>query len=287
MERQKMEAKFYRIQAITNLHAGSGDINFNIVDNEVQRDPVTGYPTIFSSSLKGALRQHFAGESNITEIFGSERKESIGLKEKGSKPGRLKFFGASMLLFPVRAAKGKQLYYLLTSPVILQSFASLYEKLTGCADLLKDALEECGTIANDKCLIYGEDEIGIEGGIYKTSAWKDKERCGQNLQTVFGLTGDDLKRLAIVPDGDLGRLHLPVLARNQLENGVSKNLWYEEIVPHEAVFTTAVLSDGTGKDVLDAFDGYIRDHELLQLGGNATIGYGLTQMTALASGEGK
>ncbi|MCX6279668.1 MAG: type III-B CRISPR module RAMP protein Cmr4, partial [Bacteroidetes bacterium] len=50
------------IQCITNMHVGSGDANFGIVDKLVQRDTVTDFPTIHSSSLKGALREHFEKE---------------------------------------------------------------------------------------------------------------------------------------------------------------------------------------------------------------------------------
>lgn len=42
------------IQAISNLHAGKGDADFGIIDKHVQRDPVTGLPVIFASSIKGA-----------------------------------------------------------------------------------------------------------------------------------------------------------------------------------------------------------------------------------------
>lgn len=33
--------KAYFIQCITNMHVGSGDANYGIVDKLVQRDPVT------------------------------------------------------------------------------------------------------------------------------------------------------------------------------------------------------------------------------------------------------
>jgi CRISPR-associated protein Cmr4 len=44
--------KAYIIKTKTNLHVGSGDINFGIVDNEVQRDTITNLPVINASSLK-------------------------------------------------------------------------------------------------------------------------------------------------------------------------------------------------------------------------------------------
>ena len=49
----------YKIECLTNLHVGSGDLNYNIIDNEVERDAVTGYPIVHASGLKGALKEHF------------------------------------------------------------------------------------------------------------------------------------------------------------------------------------------------------------------------------------
>lgn len=81
--------KAYIIKTKTNLHAGSGDTNFGVVDNEVQRDSITNLPVINSSSLKGAVRDHFKDflvETNETinntevkpfvfsTIFGDEQK---------------------------------------------------------------------------------------------------------------------------------------------------------------------------------------------------------------------
>ena len=56
-----MNSHFYAVKCLTNLHMGSGDTNFNIVDNEVQKDPVTQMPIMHSSGIKGALRDHFRG----------------------------------------------------------------------------------------------------------------------------------------------------------------------------------------------------------------------------------
>jgi len=54
-----MNVHVYKYTCLTNLHVGSGDINYNIVDNEVERDPVTGLPMIHASGVKGALREYF------------------------------------------------------------------------------------------------------------------------------------------------------------------------------------------------------------------------------------
>lgn len=69
---------------------------------------------------------------------------------------------------------------------------------------------------------------------------------------------------------------MPVLARNQLENGKSKNLWYEEIVPHNSIFYFFALADS--KELLDDFANVIKD-KVIQFGNNASIGYGLCRVT--------
>ncbi len=61
--------------------------------------------------------------------------------------------------------------------------------------------------------------------------------------------------------------NLPIIARNVLENGESKNLWYEQVLPAETVLYTIIQEEG---DVLaKALDG-----QIVQIGANATIGYG-------------
>jgi len=52
-----------------------------------------------------------------------------------------------------------------------------------------------------------------------------------------------------------------------LDNGESKNLWYEQVLPAETVLYTIIQEDG---NVLkDALNG-----QVVQIGANATIGYG-------------
>jgi len=66
---------------------------------------------------------------------------------------------------------------------------------------------------------------------------------------------------------------LPVIARNYLKNGISENLWHEQVVPRESYFIFMVLAPDGHPD-LAAFDKLI-DGQVIQVGGNATIGYGL------------
>lgn len=72
---------------------------------------------------------------------------------------------------------------------------------------------------------------------------------------------------------------LPIIARNTLENGESKNLWYEQVLPAETVFYTIIREEGD--DLKNKLDG-----KIVQIGANATIGYGYCKFTFINKKEG-
>ena len=60
---------------------------------------------------------------------------------------------------------------------------------------------------------------------------------------------------------------LPIIARNCLENGESTNLWYEQVLPSLSVLATVIVTKESGQmDLLN--------EKIVQIGANATIGYG-------------
>lgn len=282
-----MKSYFYKIHCITNLHMGSGDINFNVIDNEVERDPVNNWPVMFSSGVKGALRDHFrdqgADKALIKEIFGSDINRE---PQENSFPGKIRFLTSCILFLPFRAASGKYPYYLVTTKDILQQFGVLYQNIRGTEpfqgfDVAVSGLDE------SKCYGVQTDSVKLEDYRYD-----DVQPVPEPIKNVLGkfVNAGSVNRIMIIPDFDFGggnnRVVLPVLARNYLDDqGISKNLWYEEVVPHESVFYLPVLSNGTadGDNALDKFHSFIstEGNYLVQFGGNATIGYGLTRVSAL------
>lgn len=67
---------------------------------------------------------------------------------------------------------------------------------------------------------------------------------------------------------------LPIIARNCLENGESKNLWYEQVLPsHSVLGTIIVIPNGDEFDLLNG--------KIVQIGANATIGYGYCRFVKL------
>lgn len=83
----------------------------------------------------------------------------------------------------------------------------------------------------------------------------------------------------MVKEGDLSIIcsndNLPIIARNVLENGESKNLWYEQVLPAETVLYTILCEEGN--DLKDAING-----KIVQIGANATIGYGYCKFECIS-----
>ena len=239
-----MVAKMIKLECITNMHVGNGDVNYNLIDNEVEKDPVTGYPTINASGVKGALREFLLENANVNKWFGSDEKG------KNTK-GLLKVLGADMLTVPLRASKGNDAYYLVTTEEALNKHINNCEIFFG------------------KTPNYTE--VAVQG----------IEAEGIKLQTkkkVFD------KELHIIGDEAFRKLSLPVMARNKLDNGKSSNLWFEEVVPHKSIFTFMVLANECDKELLESFKSAV-DGKVIQFGGSASIGYGLCKVAVIEEGN--
>lgn len=113
-----------KLECLTNLHMGNGDVNFNIIDNEVERDAVTEYPTINSSGVKGALREYLQckGNDELVDIFGGEGD---------GQSGKIKFLSANMLAIPMRVSNGDFPYLMVTTEKAVELFNKLNDAL-GC-----------------------------------------------------------------------------------------------------------------------------------------------------------
>jgi len=267
--------RVFLIENLSPLHVGSGEANFGVIDNMIQRDEITEYPIIHSSSLKGALREfakymfeiknnHTGGLDNfLSNIFGDENKNS----------GNVKFLEAHFVALPLRAEKVS--YVLGVSPDSLKNFVELTQRL---GIKLKYDLEEF--LATDKVISNIQTEI-------EDTETEKVDKNWSILQELF-----DEENIALIPNDKFKEYikDLPVIARNQLENGTSKNLFYEEIVPRKSKFFTTMMFpeflNKDDKDVLvshyDKFVEYLTSNEVLpQIGANSSIGYGICRFKEL------
>ncbi|RXE57796.1 type III-B CRISPR module RAMP protein Cmr4 [Acetivibrio mesophilus] len=263
----------YIIDAKTNMHVGSGDITYDIVDKKVQRDVVTSYPVIYSSSLKGALREYFnySGESDeiVKYIFGSESDSS----NESFSEGQYKFFNANLLSIPVRS--NKKPFYRATCGYIIREFLDTINNFNisfSDKELFEGFIEKANEVEDNSPVVLDtqegvilEDYIAAKG--FDFSKIKEIERyLGENI--------------AVFSDNDFKEFvkYLPIIARNKLTNGESKNLWYEEVVPRESRFYYVVLA---GEKYQTQFKNVIEKtkEKPIQIGANASIGFGYAFIT--------
>jgi len=264
-----MKRELYTITTLSNLHVGSGDINFDVIDNQVQRDPITTLPTIHSSSLKGAFREAFREGQATSYIFGPDNGDN-----DSHQTGAFHFFEASLLSRPVRS--NKKPYFSATSVGVLTAFLELLEDFEIAFDealkgeLLKLSQER---VINGKPLIFEN----LKGVILE-----DFEATTSSLD-VSALNEFLGENIALFSDEDFKALDLPVLARNYLVNGESKNLWYEEVVPKKSKFYFVIakptnLDDADKKEKLEKFEKQFDGMKTVQFGANKSIGYGYSKV---------
>ena len=288
MAREKFnESDLYIIQAVTNLHVGSGDNNFGIIDNQVQRDVLTGRPTINSSSLKGSLREYFDPENKSSQfiryVFGSPPTEKNEVEDKNQKEkedksskqekGKFTFVSATLLSIPLRS--NTKTFFRATSPEIIEEFISNLSSFDIKLEQEK-LLQELANLKPNKEVFIFED-IKNETIIEDTKT-QYIEKDLSSLEEILG------KDIAIVENSLLNDYcaDLPIVARNHLENGESQNLWYEEIVPRESRFYFTVTKpknlDNKDSKNIGTYETKFDDMGMVQIGANATIGYGYTKI---------
>lgn len=223
------------IVAKTNLHVGNESVaNYGLIDKAIQRDAVTQLPCINSSSLKGAINEYLTVV--LTKSFSPEDRLAIFGVDKGDKSKSTQ--------------KGNTCFFdahILALP--RPNNSTLYELASSDAVL---------TQFSNRLKTFGI-EITPQG-------LKDKIKavCGR---TPVIYPND--KFVEICSDEEL-----PIIARNCLENGESKNLWYEQILPRETVLGTLILS---GCEKLSEK----LNQKVIQIGANATIGYGYCEFIKL------
>jgi len=287
----------FTITAKTNLHVGSGSINYGIIDNLVQRDPLTGFPCIYSSSLKGAIREYFRhnlkyddswteseAESFLMHVFGFDRKDSVeneetvtekpGSPEIRQQPGKYRFLQAELLSIPVRS--DKRLFYRTTCSYLLHHLdASLSLFKTHLSTDYSSAIGEINDalFSGSKAIHFENEEAILE----EPDIVASPRPAINNLSKLCEMVG---KELAVVTDSEfadfVSDFHLPVIARNNLADGRSTNLWYEQVLPSETRFWFGLLYPHSDSE-LKRFISMIQSNPV-QIGANASIGYGFCEI---------
>lgn len=273
-----MNTQFYRLRAITNLHVGSGDSNYGVIDKLVERDAATGLPCINSSGLKGAIKQKFKGLPGLKEVFGSDvSRNEDGSEEdsrgeaKDTQQGSCNFLPAHLLAIPVRSDKVQ--FMLGVSKGTVDAYFQFRKDL------------EISDTSITPIAISNEHKLKVSDGLNDADLGQSNKRTKGPLDATVATQLKDLlgtSHPVVVLDDETfielcNDLNLPVIARNALEDGQSQNLWYEQVLPRESVLYFPIIwDDASRKTTFDLTKG------TLQVGGNASVGYGFTKITEIA-----
>ncbi|MGR8932074.1 MAG: type III-B CRISPR module RAMP protein Cmr4 [Gammaproteobacteria bacterium] len=280
--------------AETALHPGAGS-SVGGIDLPIQREGHTGWPCIYGSAVKGALRNKAEdaklNDSDIVTVFGPE---SGGM---GEHAGALLVQEAQLLLLPVRSLTSH--FKWVTCPAILNRLSRHAQRLNWTANCL---LKQSPT-PGQALLPEGDklDHLFLEE--YRFDCLDvDMSAVVQTLATISGIAAEELERQLVVVHNDqfnfLSQYATPVAAHIAIDSEtktVRKGaLWYEETLPPETVLYLCLTAERgrnrqhelTSKQVMDIVcQQLLTQNPYLRLGGNETVGMGWCKVTVTECGE--
>ncbi|MEB2792990.1 MAG: type III-B CRISPR module RAMP protein Cmr4 [Caldisphaeraceae archaeon] len=258
--------------SLTPVHAGMGR-SPSVVDLPVQRDNL-GYPIIFSSSFKGALKSYFKFNSNKNDkfecLFGSEPEDSV------SKTSFLIFTDLVPFAYPVPVIEdgdGSEGYAYVTTEYLYYRIKDIidafsHEPLNINVD--HSNKDEISVLINPSIKTLGYINVAEE---MKLGAIIKSYKKGK----IFVLPNDIGKE---VIESSLIRY-----TRNKLdrESKRSENLWTEEYIPQGTLFIGGVSTRYASSEnncTINDFKDEINEKYIF-VGGKETIGKGLIKIKVL------
>lgn len=291
----------------TSLHAGVGQQTGGI-DLPIQREAHTGWPCVYGSGVKGALRNLAedrlgeAGRDSIKLVFGPDTANA------SEHAGALAVGDARLLLLPVRSLTGH--FKWVTCPAALDRLGRDARRLgiDALTALGIDPPTEAGSDLSPAWQHGANADLFLEEFrfearqrdladlIGKLARLVADETFAEQLERQLVIVGDDLFKSfcdSATPVNAHVRLHSET---KTVETGA---LWFEETLPPETLLYVPLSAqaarvrktdaDGPPKcasDVLAAVtQSLFRDHPYLQLGGNETVGMGWCRVQVLSPEE--
>jgi len=277
-----MIASFY---ALTTLHPGSGN-SLSYVDLPVQREKHTSFPVIVGSSVKGVIREYASRKWNndekVASLFGNE--------DNGDIASKISFTDARILLYPVRSVRG--IFSYVTCPYVLKRFLNDIEVLANITDNFKNTISSLN-ISDDRIMIDKDlselkienNLVGIEEFLFSIDPENKIRIIIEELEKYLSIDKKDLgSRLSIVSDSvftDLVNYAIEVRTRNKIDQtkgtAEDKALFVVELIPSEAVFYSLILLKKEKESSMEEIK-VLLDSQVIQVGGDETIGNGLVRV---------
>ena len=297
------EIKPFFIKTITPLHVGSGS-DLGVVDMPIQRESHTGFPKIEASSLKGSIRSEFESKAQKNDekkkihiVFGCDDCEKDFSDTFTSKnrdfSGALGFTDSKILFFPIKSVKGVFAY--VTCPMVLKRFKKDIEI---CKKEIKNGFDiPLDEVLDDKCIVLGDtckiDKTNEKGSVileeYSFSIEKAKTKDYIKIPNL----DIDKSRVVIVSDDNFTHFvknSTEVITRTKINNitGTVQNgaLFTEEYLPSETIMYSLAIANQPFSKAIEDFNnvmGYFTDkfkkNNILQIGGNSTLGKGIVKIS--------
>ena len=280
--------------AQTSLHAGAGS-SIDGIDLPIQREGHNGWPCVFGSSVKGALRAKaedmWGKNEGVRYLFGPDSDSDKASEHAGA----LMVSDARLLLLPVRSLTGY--FKWVTCPALLKRL----QNDAKCFDVAIDHYDIPSVAALDSVL---QPKSASEGDLFLeeyrlTTQRHDLTDMVKALSSLSGIEDTDLSAQLVIVSDDMFtyicQFATPVAAHIAIDNTtktVKKGaLWYEETLPPETVFylalkanavrdsqatfdDTSIVKEKKAEAVLGSITDVLLAKPYLQIGGNETVGMG-------------
>lgn len=272
--------------AETSIHAGAGKA-VGVIDLPIMRETHTGWPVVFGSAVKGAMRARAEQVKlpELVDVFGP----TFGLDTQNVNhhAGALMVGDARLLLLPVRSLTTH--FKWVTCPALINRAAADARRLgvVGAVD---------SPITPTESVVFTPDHVDKDSLFLEEFHFTAKQKdLAQLIEWLASFVGGDFatrlqQQLVIVSDDMFSHLaqyttavtpHIAIeKERKTVKSGA---LWYEETLSPETVLYVALAADAsrrkgaghTAQQMLDATVSlFPTERPYLQLGGNETVGMG-------------
>jgi len=276
------------IYLLTPTHMGTGQAA-GAVDLPIAREHHTDHPYLPATALKGVARDVVGEADPDTERLFGRRPPKKGQPIEPLIAGEVVITDGRLLAFPVRSLSAA--FYWVTCPLIIQRW-----KRARGAWGLRTPPGGAGGGAAPSATFQPPEPLVLEDHLVTQVRALDPALIGV-AQMWAGLLPleEELRaqlqaRLISLPDPDFAHLvrrTTPVNARVQLTSakttdkfeGETGNLWYEETLPSDCLFSAMLIPRKRGSSAAKDFAAHLKGGALLQVGGNETVGQGFCRWT--------
>jgi len=230
--------------AETPIHMGAGQ-SVSYVDLPVQRERHTSFPVLWSSGIKGVIRdlasRVWNDKDKVETIFGPEDGSS-------DFASCISITDAKILLYPVRSVKG--VFAWITCPFVLKRFKEDLKAIgIGLNVQIFDVSDDKVLVSNSSVLRIDNNQVALEEFVFKAEVKNEVKELAEFLKRFVHQNDLNLENhLAIVSDNvfrDFVNYAVEIRTRIRIDQtkGTVKEgaLFSEELIPSESVFYSLIF----------------------------------------------